>query len=514
MKNIDFLKELNIEKMIRFKENSWNGKDYINLENFLTEDIDVINYRLDGLTDLLENRKLYEAMLEIVPQIDGLRDIRSLSSAARDELDDLYSVRDLQIYLNLVDYLYDKLNKFTLNSQLFVNIRDEINSICTSEEYEKIKKSLPDNVELIQSLKSITVGVNVDLALHPIEAGIVCVNDSNYVSGNIIDKLLRANINTDSFVCAAPLSVTAGVMSKDERDRYEYAVNSALSKILKNSLRSWKPAVRYYSQAKINFLIGYYSDLRFLMAAADFFYKLKKMNYPVCRPKVYPKEEKRCIIKQLYNPEYVLEIDHMTLNDIEFDKDGMIYIFTGANGGGKTLFAKSAAVCQALFQLGLYVPAEYAEMSPCSEILLHFTQKDNNITKSRFMDECERMSALMKSVDEYSAVFCDESFSGTSASEASAIASEVIKAMSAKGCRGIFITHIHDLTSLPKKLNALDICVSHIDNLTVDVDTQTGKRLYKILRGLAEMNSRAEDIARRYGLDYESLMSKSNITVG
>ena len=48
MKNIDFLKELNVEKMIRFKENSWNGKDYINLENFLTENIDVINY----LTDL------------------------------------------------------------------------------------------------------------------------------------------------------------------------------------------------------------------------------------------------------------------------------------------------------------------------------------------------------------------------------------------------------------------------------------------------------------------------------
>lgn len=508
MKNFDFLKELNVDRMIKFKENSWNGKDYINLENFLTDDINVINYRLDGLTDLLENRQLYEAMSEIVPQIDGLREIRSLSSSASDELDDLYSVRDLQIYLDLVDYLYDKLNKFTLNSQLFLNIRDEINSVCESEEYEKIKKSLPENVELIRSLKSVTIGVNVDYALHPVEAGLVCVNDSRYVSGNIIDKLLRADIGTNSFVCAAPLAVTAGAMSKDEKERYEYAVNSGLYKILKNSLRSWKPAVKYYSQAKINFLIGCYSDLRFLIAAADFFYRLKKMNYPVCRPKACPKEEKRCVIKQLYNPEYVLEIDHMILNDIEFDKDGMIYIFTGANGGGKTLFAKSAAVCQALFQLGLYLPAEYAEMSPCSELLLHFTQKDNKMTKSRFMDECERMSALMKSVDEYSAFFCDESFSGTSASEASAIASEVIKAMSAKGCRGIFITHIHDLISLPEKINNLDVCVSRIDNLTVDVDTRTGKRLYRILRGSSEMNSRAEDIARRYGLDYESLMNK------
>ena len=123
------------------------------------------------------------------------------------------------------------------------------------------------------------------------------------------------------------------------------------------------------------------------------------------------------------------------------------------------------------------------------------------------------MSSLMKSVDKYTMVFCDESFSGTSAAEASAIASEVIKAMSAKGCRGIFITHIHDLIFLPEKLNSLDTCVSPVDNLTVAVETETGKRLYKILRGSAEMNSRAEDIARRYGLDYESLMEGSEPAV-
>lgn len=85
--------------------------------------------------------------------------------------------------------------------------------------------------------------------------------------------------------------------------------------------------------------------------------------------------------------------------------------------------------------------------------------------------------------------------------------------MSAKGCRGIFITHIHDLIFLPEKLNGLDTCVSHIDNLTVEVEEQTGKRLYKIQRGSAEMNSRAEDIARKYGLDYESLMETSECVV-
>ena len=506
MKNTDFLKELNIVQLIKIKENSWNGRDFINLESCLTDDINVINYRLDALTDLMENRSLYEAMQEIVPQIDSFRELRSLSSTSNDEIDDLYSVRELQIYLDLVDYLFDKLNSFQLRSELFLTIRNEINSICRSEEYETIKKCLPENAKLVQSVQSVTVGVNLDPALHPVEAGIISVNDQKYVSGNIIDKLLRADMKPSSFQCTAPLAMPNLIMSQEEKERIEHAINSALHKILRSSLRSWKPAVKAYSNAKVNFLISCYSDLRFLIAAADFFYRLKAKNYPVCRPKVFPAEEKRFLIKQTYNPEFVLHSGHMTLNDVEFDENGMIYIFTGANGGGKTLFAKALAVCQALFQLGLYVPAEYAELSPCTEILLHFPQRDGSLTRSRFMDECERMSSLMKAADRYSMIFCDEAFSGTGSHEAAAIASEVIKAMSAKGCRGIFITHIHELSSLPKEINSFEGCVSRLDNLTVTVDEETGKRLYKTVRCSPDKTSRAGDIAKRYGLDYESLV--------
>ena len=508
MKSTGFLKELNIGLLIKIKENSWNGRDFINLENYLTDDIDVINYRLDALTDMMENRSLYEAVMEIVPWIDSFRELRSLSSTSNDEIDDLYSVKDLQIYLDLVDYLFDKLNKFELRSELFLTIRKEINSICQSEEYDTIKKCLPENAKLIQSVQSVTIGVNLDPALHPVEAGIVSVNDQKYASGNIIDKLLRADMKPSSFQCTAPLAVPAVMMSPEEKERIEYAINSGMHKILRSSLRAWKPAVKAYSNAKINFLISYYSDLRFLAAAAEFFYRLKAMNYPVCRPKAFSIEEKRCLIKQTYNPEFVLQSDHMTLNDIEFDENAGIYIFTGANGGGKTLFTKALAVCQALFMLGLYVPAEYAELSPCTEILLHFPRRDGSVTRSRFMDECERMSNVMKAADQYSMIFCDEAFSGTGSHEAAAIASEVIKAMSAKGCRGIFITHIHELSSLPKEINAFDGCVSRLDNLTVTVDEETGKRLYKIVRGSPDKTSRAGDIAKRYGLDYESLIAR------
>ncbi len=43
MKNLSFTREMGVDKLVKLKENSWNGKDYRNLENFLTDDIDVIN---------------------------------------------------------------------------------------------------------------------------------------------------------------------------------------------------------------------------------------------------------------------------------------------------------------------------------------------------------------------------------------------------------------------------------------------------------------------------------------
>ena len=57
--NNRFLSELNIEALIKIKENSFNGHGYLNIENFVTTDIDVINYRLDALGDLLENRTFF-----------------------------------------------------------------------------------------------------------------------------------------------------------------------------------------------------------------------------------------------------------------------------------------------------------------------------------------------------------------------------------------------------------------------------------------------------------------------
>lgn len=504
--NTDFINELNIEMLIKIKETTFDGRGYLNIERFFTTDTDVINYRLDALGDLLSNRTFFYAMQEIMPQISALQELRRFSSMASDEVEGLYSVRDLNTYIELVEYLYTNLNKYQLNSAMFSEIKKAVNEIHSSDEYEGIKAKLPKNMQLITELKSITIGVNIDAAMRPTESGVVSLNSVPFVSGNVIDKLFRLDFEDNPYQCAAPLSAPSKILTAAERQQFEATLNTAVHKLLKSSLKSWKPAIKAYSDSKINFLVQYCESLRFLVAAAEFFYSLKDKNYPVYRPKVHQKAEKKCVLRGIYYPEFVIQHGHMKGNDIEFDEKGMIYIFGGANGGGKTLFARSVAICQALFQLGLYVPAEYAELSPCDEILLHFQKKNNDVSQSRFMEECERISTLMKYAGEYTLVICDEALSGTNGAEAVPIAEEVLKAMSAKGCRGIFITHVHEIGDCADTINELDFCKSKIDHLTVLTDQRTGNRLYKVVRNHPDGKSDASFIAKKYGLDFETLM--------
>ena len=139
---------------------------------------------------------------------------------------------------------------------------------------------------------------------------------------------------------------------------------------------------------------------------------------------------------------------------------------TGPNHGGKSVFAYSVGMAQALFQLGLFVPAESAYMSPVTGISTHFPSSDeNNYGKGRLESECARLSEIIKELTDTDMLLMDESFSSTSGLEASYIASEVLTGIGMIGCCGLFVTHIHDLTQKVETYNSHPENKGKIDNL-------------------------------------------------
>ena len=100
------------------------------------------------------------------------------------------------------------------------------------------------------------------------------------------------------------------------------------------------------------------------------------------------------------------------------------------------------------------------------------------------------------------------SLSSTGSFEGAYIASEVLAALSLIGCRGIFSTHLHDLAASVEKINAdcLPQGGVRIDNLVAEITD--GRRSFRILRKMPDGKSYARDIAEKYGLSLDRLLSK------
>lgn len=256
--------------------------------------------------------------------------------------------------------------------------------------------------------------------------------------------------------------------------------------------------------------ISLLDDIRFLTAGVKFIRSMKEKGFAMCRPQIAPMQEKRCELSQVYNPMLAMRDVEKTIvsNSFSLDEHGRFYLVTGPNHGGKSIFAYSIGMAQALFQLGLFVPAKHALMSPVSGIYTHFPSSDeSNYGMGRLESECARLSEIMRQLTDTDMLLMDESFSSTSGLEAGYIATEVLTGIGIIGCCGLYVTHIHDLTQ------QLDVYNSHpknrgkIDNLVAMMESkEEGTRSYKVIRTTPDGLSYAKDIARRYGLDLEDIL--------
>jgi DNA mismatch repair ATPase MutS len=185
----------------------------------------------------------------------------------------------------------------------------------------------------------------------------------------------------------------------------------------------------------------------------------------------------------------------------------MIYVLTGPNRGGKSVITCAVGLAQALLQLGLFIPADKATISPADAIFTHFPSgAEDTIDKGRLGEECARLGEIFDQVTAHSLVLLDESLSSTGSYEASYIAAEVLAGLSLVGCRCLFSTHLHELAAELDNITART-GGAPIDTLVAGIEGE-GKRSFKIIRAKPDGKSYARDIANRYGLTYENIVKK------
>lgn len=485
------------------------------ISDFITGDPEVIRYRQAVFGDLLSHEELSHTFSKLMPVLFDIMELRRLESDSGDTADYLSSMTEIELYISSIDILYEGICKSEshYDSAAFSGLAARIAELVESDYYAELNERLSELTSRVREIKSVTIGVNLDAQLRPREAGVLSINPGVFHSGDTLQKILHLNFKDDGYTCIAKLTPFGKKQNENQKTALSLAFTSAINDVYRQSLRSWKKIVQTYVLENTDFLLGLLPEFEFLQKATNLMRALKVKGNKLCVPVIRPAAERVYRAVALYNPAVALKVDDpIVTNDLIFDENATIYVLTGPNRGGKSVITCALGLSQAMAQLGMFVPADEAEISPVDGIFTHFpTGADDTIDKGRLGEECARLGEIFDNVTAESLVLLDESLSSTGSYEASYIASEVLAGLSRVGCHCIFSTHLHELAAEIDHINerAKKEGGAPIDTLVAGIE-EAGKRSFRILRAKPDGKSYARDIARKYGLTYDNIIEKIN----
>ncbi len=175
-------------------------------------------------------------------------------------------------------------------------------------------------------------------------------------------------------------------------------------------------------------------------------------------------------------------------------------LITGPNMAGKSTYIRQVALITLLAHTGSFVPALEATIGLTDRIFTRVGAADElHAGRSTFMVEMTETANILHHATDRSVVILDEIGRGTSTLDGLSLAWAIAEALATRGCRTLFATHYHELTSLAEDHDS-------IRNLQVSV-REWGQQiifLYRILPGRTD---------RSYGIHVAKIAGLPGATV-
>jgi DNA mismatch repair protein MSH6 len=230
----------------------------------------------------------------------------------------------------------------------------------------------------------------------------------------------------------------------------------------------------------------------------------QSLGVPSVRPEFIDTDRTVVEFQELRHPCMTSTVDDFIPNNIQLGGDvANINLLTGANAAGKStvlrmvrLFSDSnlesdlltfsqTCIAVILAQVGCYVPAQSARLTPIDRIMSRLGAHDNIFAaQSTFFVELSETKKILSEATPRSLVILDELGRGTSSYDGVAVAQAVLHDVATRiGCVGFFATHYHSLAvefQDHPEINCTRMAIY------VDEDQRRVTFLYKLEDGIAE----------------------------
>ncbi|WRT63564.1 uncharacterized protein IL334_000469 [Kwoniella shivajii] len=227
----------------------------------------------------------------------------------------------------------------------------------------------------------------------------------------------------------------------------------------------------------------------------------QNMDDPKCRPEFIDSSSAFIDFEDLRHPSMCLRSDFISNNVQLGDTQARQVLLTGPNMAGKSTLLRMTAAGVIMAQLGCYVPASKARLSPVDRIQTRMGAYDNMFASaSTFKVELDECAKILREAGPRSLVILDELGRGTSTYDGMAIAGAVLHHLATHTLPlGFFATHYGSLTD--DFTYHPNIRKMHMQT-HVDDQLQQVVFLYKLIPGVAE-SSHGTHVAQMAGVPME-----------
>lgn len=232
-------------------------------------------------------------------------------------------------------------------------------------------------------------------------------------------------------------------------------------------------------------------ELGFYVGCLNLRDQLARKQEPLCVPVPLPANQPMLTSQALYDVCLSLNIeDRIIGNDVTGDHKALVMI-TGANRGGKSTFLRSIGLAQLMMQCGMFVPAESFRASVCHCVFTHFKrEEDSSMGSGKLDEELRRMSGIVDQIHPYSMVLFNESFASTNEREGSEIARQIVRALTEREVKVLYVTHMFDLAEGFYRQKMASALFLRAERLT------EGRRTFRLIVGEPLPTSYGEDLYR------------------
>ena len=523
-----------------------------NVLSQMTDDVKVAAYRQQVFADIIRLPELRRTMTELFGKIQFMKDFSTMHKTSDEELGLwhlFHRLDELDSYIRTVETMRDCLSDERIHSEGLTSLREHISELYEEACFAEMKKDIAALKMKVSDVQSVTLGVNVNERFEAVSIGLVSINKKPFKKSGIVSSFADAIASKDKLretsdwdgdmhyqlidreekrgiidymknevgllgvqsslaSDARTKSTIVSTINDSAATNSTFYLDNVVNKMLGSLVKKLRDTLTKYANVAIVNVSALVPEFIYYIRCAEFISGLTEKGCVFCEPQPVSDGEASMQASGFYNLKLAMNMENVSdivANDLTFDKKHTVYILTGANRGGKTTITQAVGQLFVLAQGGLFVPAESFRYVPCDCIYTHFpADEDKTMDLGRLGEECVRFKEMFSQSTGKSLLLLNETFSTTSFEEGYYIARDSVKAILTKAVRTIYNTHMHKLGEDAAELDRESTAAGAA---SLVMRTDDGKRSFKVALAKPEGSSYAKDIAEKYGVTYDMLIS-------